>query len=200
MLRHPCNSRPACDTYYFFISWPPWYCPFSHSLARDSSVVESEWFIDLFRIQLRLFRDPDPIHFIEALLEIIKKITLKSIKKENLPTICHFLFHTIQSYSLESSGLKLINKILIYLLFQSWGSGPRKKFQIRLDPDPLHCVILSFSFSSWPEPPQEPDTGLPAGAALLPARLLHHLQGHLQLGTVRQKSRDTVPLKCCSSV
>ena len=30
--------------------------------------------VPLVRIQLRLFRDPDPIHFIEALLEIIKKL------------------------------------------------------------------------------------------------------------------------------
>ena len=67
---------------------------------------------DLFRIQLRFleFRN----------LEIIKN-TLKVIKKKNLSTICLFLFYTtvLQYDSPESSGLKIMNNILIYLLFHS---------------------------------------------------------------------------------
>ncbi len=40
-----------------------------------------------------------------------------------------------------------------------------------------------FSNFSRPEP-EEPDAGLQAGAALLPAGILHHLQGYLQLWKV----------------
>ena len=48
--------------------------------------------------------------------------------------ICNFLFYitVLQYYSSKSSGLKIINTILIYLLFHSWsGSGT-----IIQDPDP----------------------------------------------------------------
>ena len=66
--------------------------------------------------------DPDPIHIIEAYLEIKKTpYTVISQKEESTSySICHFLFYTMYStISPESSGLKIINKILIYLLFHS---------------------------------------------------------------------------------
>ena len=66
-------------------------------------------------------------------------ITLNSIKKKNVPTISHFLFHTAvrQCISPEFTGLKVENKIWIYLLIYSCQirnnnseSGLRKKFWI----------------------------------------------------------------------
>ena len=38
--------------------------------------------------------DPDPTHISKEYLEIIFKNTLNSIKMNNLPTICFFLFYT----------------------------------------------------------------------------------------------------------
>jgi hypothetical protein len=52
------------------------------------------------------------------------------------------------------------------------------------DPDPVCQKAKKFSIFSIPEP-EEPDAGLQVGAALLPAGILHHLHGYLQLGKVR---------------
>ena len=64
---------------------------------------------------------------------------------KNIPTICHFLFHTTFLHHVLQCRIhwpKLRNKILIYLLFQSWKNnsefGFRKKSRIRPDPDPQH--------------------------------------------------------------
>ena len=91
-----------------------------------------------------------PILFMD-IWKIIKENTLKSN---------YFPFsisHYTQSYSLESSGLKPISKILIYLLFHScWiririnYSGSRKKFRILPvpDPDPQHWTFYTTE-SDW---------------------------------------------------
>jgi hypothetical protein len=50
------------------------------------------------------------------------------------------------------------------------------------DPDPETICQKAKMFSNFSRPePEEPDAGLQAGAALLPAGILHHLQGYLQL-------------------
>ena len=87
---------------------------------------------DLFRIRLRNYRDPDPTHCLWAYLKIILekntlyRVPVINLKKEStkylqyyyyrLPVFCIF-YLTLQYSSPESSGLKIRNKILIYLLF-----------------------------------------------------------------------------------
>ena len=69
---------------------------------------------------------------------ILKKHTLNSIKKKNLSTICHFLFHTtvLQYTKSRIHRSKIIFKFFIYLLFHfCW---------IHADPDPQHCLNLNL--------------------------------------------------------
>ena len=65
-------------------------------------------------------------------LEILKK-TLNSIKKKNLPTICHFQFHIAVLQYTQSRIHRLKSEIKSALSFFA-GSGI-----IIPDPDPQHC-------------------------------------------------------------
>ena len=75
------------------------------------------------------------------------QVGLESIKKKNLPSICHFLFHTtVLQWIPEYKGLKFINTILIYLLFFILDGSEtiipdRAK---RSDLDPQHCFLQNF--------------------------------------------------------
>ena len=75
------------------------------------------------------------------------QVGLESIKKKNLPSICHFLFHTtVLQWIPEYKGLKFINTILIYLLFFIL-DGSETIFPDRAkrsDPDPQHCFLQNF--------------------------------------------------------
>ena len=117
--------------------------------------------IDLFQIRIDLVRvrnqlwnftvpDPDPVHIIWTYLKIdLKKhFIVNAIKKENLPTICHILFHTrvLQYTQSRIHRLKIRNIFFFYLLllFFCWilnnnsGSWSRQKFPINADPEPQH--------------------------------------------------------------
>ena len=75
------------------------------------------------------------------------QVGLESIKKKNLPSICHFLFHTtVLQWIPEYKGLKFINTILIYLLFFIL-DGSETIFPDRAkrsDLDPQHCFLQNF--------------------------------------------------------
>ena len=93
---------------------------------------------DLFRIQIQLwiFRvpDTDPTHIFPAYLK--KK---NSIKKKNLLTICHFLFHTTYSPTVHTVLKCSVAEPNHYssapapdIFFSA--PAPGKKFRLRLHP------------------------------------------------------------------
>ena len=102
------------------------------------------------RIQLGTFRvpDTDPTHVIFGNY----KNTLKSIKKKNLPTICHFLSYTIvlQYRLFRPKNLK----ILIYLLLHScWIRIRNYLFRIQEKvQDPQHWSNQLRRFQYLPPP------------------------------------------------
>ena len=91
-----------------------------------------------------------------------KKQTLNSIKKKNLLTIGHFLFHTtvLQYTQSRIHRPKLRNKncsfIFCWIRNNNFGFGSRQKFRIHADPDPdpqhcfcLYCRCRWFLWCAW---------------------------------------------------
>ena len=88
--------------------------------------------------------------------KLFKKITLNSIKKMNIQTICHFLIYTVQFYSIHSQEFTgLTFDITFYLSALSFfvgsgsrtnnfGSGSREKFRIHANPDRQHCCWVKL--------------------------------------------------------
>ena len=109
---------------------------------------------DLFRIriqiQLRIFRLP-PILF-SHIWKLFQKITLNSIKKKNIPIICHFLFQStvLQYTQTRIHRPKMVNKISnLFALSFSAGSGtiiPDPDQGKVPDPDTKHCMVFYICY------------------------------------------------------
>ena len=114
----------------------------SMRLSLLFSVAHPEWFIP----------SQNPAHHADAdqvYLEKKKKL-YNLIKKKILSTICHHLFHTIQSYSTNSQEFTVLficSFTFCWIWIQNNNSGSRQKFWIHVDPDPQHCfywIIFTF--------------------------------------------------------
>ena len=120
------------------------------------------------RIQLRIFRDPDPCHICTYLLEQwsifghYKKNALNSIMKKYLPTAVPvqyipvpFSISYCSSHSLELSGRKfeiiflfICSFIFCWIRNNNFGTGSRKEFRIR------HAllekkILNKFAYQKW---------------------------------------------------